>query len=270
MQGCHLRQCEIPLLVARAIDVRGVRKRPGIVKPLVDGSILVLVQFQLNRLERLHVLDVLRPAERRLFVVEWWESHTLEVATIALLASHSYPHRGPLCMEDRLDNTRDLVYKRQAAVHMVQHLDLTRRLPRHGHIFQQLQHSMWHELERTQITPLVTAELLLRNISNVSYDLSQVLRGHVCFLCLDKASTALLCETLSLMAHPFLLLLLLLGQFRVDRRSSEARGRWRHADGRETWWCAWGWWGLPAWRRRGWEASHDRMCGACCVVSMNG
>jgi hypothetical protein len=127
-----------------------------------------------------------------------------------------------------------------------------------------------HELQSAKVTPLITAELLLRHISNVPYNLSQMLRRHVRLLRLYEASTSLLSEALTLAAHPFLLLLLLLCQFRIDGRSSETRRRGWHTGRGKTWRCAWRRWGLPSWRRWWWKTGHDGIRRVSCCFSMSG
>ena len=57
---------------------------------------------------------------------------------------------------------------------------------------------MRHELQRSKVAPLITAELLLTDITYVLDDLSQMLRWHVRFLCFYKTTFALLAETISL------------------------------------------------------------------------
>lgn len=94
------------------------------------------------------------------------------MSSIALLPSHAHPHSSPLRMENRLDDPRDLINQGQAAVHMVENLHFPRRLPWHGHVFQQLEHRMWHKLQRAEIAALVAAEFLLRHVSDILHDLS--------------------------------------------------------------------------------------------------
>ena len=53
--------------------------------------------------------DVVSIVEWRLFVIKWWESHSLEVAAIALLTSHHNPHSAPLSYIYRLGHPRDLI-----------------------------------------------------------------------------------------------------------------------------------------------------------------
>jgi len=82
--------------VAGSVDVRGIEERFGIVEPLGDGRILLIVELELDSLERLDIKDVVSVIERRLLVVEGRETQTLEVTTISLLSSHGDPHGSPL------------------------------------------------------------------------------------------------------------------------------------------------------------------------------
>jgi hypothetical protein len=59
---------------------------------------------------------------------------------------------------------------------------------------------MGHELEGSEIAAFVAAELLLGDIANILHDLSEMLRGHICLLSLDKTSLPLLSESVSLMS----------------------------------------------------------------------
>ena len=66
----------------------------------------------LNRFQRFNIKNVVCVVKRRFLVIKGWETHALEVATIAFLASHHDPHRAPLRQVDRLDDPRDLVDER--------------------------------------------------------------------------------------------------------------------------------------------------------------
>jgi hypothetical protein len=59
---------------------------------------------------------------------------------------------------------------------------------------------MGHKLEGSEITAFVAAELLLGDIANILHDLSEMLRGHIGLLSLDKTSLPLLSESISLMS----------------------------------------------------------------------
>ncbi len=60
-------------------------------------------------------------------------------------------------------------------------------LPWHGHVLQELQHGVGHELECTQIHGLVVTELAVRHVSVVGDDLADVLWRHVLLLRLNEA-----------------------------------------------------------------------------------
>ena len=82
--------------VAGSVDVRGIEERFGIVEPLGNSRIFLVVELELNSLERLDIEDVVSVIERRLLVVEGRETQTFEVTTISLLSSHGDPHGSPL------------------------------------------------------------------------------------------------------------------------------------------------------------------------------
>jgi hypothetical protein len=73
----------------------------------LDRSVLLLFHLYLDGLERLDVQYVVGVVQRRLLVVEWRETHALEVPPIALLSSHHDPHRSPL--EKFKANDRDRI-----------------------------------------------------------------------------------------------------------------------------------------------------------------
>ena len=210
------------------------------IKPFEDGTILRFVQLQLYRLQRFNIFDVFGPRQWRLLIVERWEPHSLEVSPVALLPPHCNPHRRPLGVEDRFDDSRYLIDQGQTSIDVIKHLDLSSRLPRHGHVFQQLQYGVRHELERSQIASLITAELLLRYISNILDNFSEMFRWHICLLCFHESTLSLLPKSVPLRSQPFLLLLRELRDLRVcwgsisrwrrskrHRRSSPPSWRWR-------------------------------------------
>lgn len=68
--------------------MRRPHKRLSVVEPVDDRRIFLVVQLELNRLERLRIEDVVAVVERGLLVVERREAHTLKVPSIPLLPSH--------------------------------------------------------------------------------------------------------------------------------------------------------------------------------------
>ena len=152
--------------------------------------------------------------------------------SITLFTTHAHPHCRPLRVKHWLDNPWYLVHQRQAAVDVIQHLDFSGTLPRHGHVLQELKHSMRHKLQRSKVAPLIAAELLLRHVSDIFHNLSQMLRGHIRLLCLDESTPPLLAEPLFLHAKPFFLLLCELRDLWVGggsisrRRRGEGHSRW--------------------------------------------
>lgn len=188
----HDGERQTPALVARPVDVLGVGERPVIVQPIFDGGVLDLLEFHLDRVERLDVHDVVAVVERRLLVVERRESHALEMPTISLLAPHHDPHRTPLRDVDGLDDQRDLVDERDGARDVVEHRHVAHLLPRHRHVLEQLEDRMRHVLERSQVHALVVPELLARHVAVILDDLADVLGGHVLLLRLDVPEFPLL------------------------------------------------------------------------------
>ena len=211
----HLWEIEVPCLVTRSVDVWSVQEGSMFIEPIDDRVVFLLVQLQLNGLQGLDILNVLRVGQRWLLVIEGGESHALEVATIALLLPHRNPHGCPLCVEDRLDDSRDLVDECQTSVGVVEDLDVSSGLPGHRHILQKLQHSVGHELQRTQITALICSKLLLRHIADIPEHFAQMFGRQVCLLCLHESSLALLAEPLALLTQPVLLLLRVLGHLGI-------------------------------------------------------
>jgi hypothetical protein len=163
-----------------------------IVKPLVNLLILLLVQFHLNRLQRLDVQDIIGIVEWRLFVVEWRKAHSLEMTPVSLLASHHHPHRAPLRQIDGLDHPRYLVDERNGARDVIEHAHVTNLLPRHGHVLDELHDRMWHVFERAQVHALVVTKLSIRHVAVIAHYLTQVLRWHVLFLSIHKTKFTLL------------------------------------------------------------------------------
>src|SRR4051812_14095405 len=104
---------------------------------------------------------------------------------------------------------------------------------------------MRHELERAEVATLLVGEFLLRDITDISYNLSQMLWRHVRLLCFNKSSLALLAESIALRAQPFILLLRKFCDGRVGRRLIAWRRR-RQRHGRSC---------TPSWgrRRRRWQ-----------------
>lgn len=150
VQVGHLRQVEVPQLVARPVDVRRVEQRLRVVEPLGDWRVLVLVELELDRLERLCVEHVVSVVERRLLVVERREAHALEVATVALLAPHGEPHGGPLGVVHGRDHLGHLVDERDGAGDVVDDGDLAHLLPRHRHVLEELEHGVRDVLRRRE------------------------------------------------------------------------------------------------------------------------
>ena len=140
VQVRHDRDRQMPVLVRRTVRVGPVvGQRAVVVQPVDDRRVVLGRQVQhLDRVQRLHVQDVVAVVQRGLFVVEGREAHSLEVAAIALLLAHHHPHRRPLRDEHRLDHHRHLVHQRDGARDVIQNLHHAHLLPRHRHVLQQL------------------------------------------------------------------------------------------------------------------------------------
>ncbi|RUP50905.1 hypothetical protein BC936DRAFT_137165 [Jimgerdemannia flammicorona] len=187
VERAHHRQRQTPLAVGRTVDELGVLQRLVIVEPLIYGCILLLIQLHLNRLQRLHIHNVVAVVERRLLIVERRESHTFEVPAVALLASHHDPHGAPLRDVDWLDHPRDFVHKGDGAGDMVQDGDLANLFPRHRHVLQELEDGVGYIFERAKVDALVVTVLFTRHVAVVFNDLANMLRRHVRFFVLDEA-----------------------------------------------------------------------------------
>ena len=146
-----------------------------VVEPLVHRAVLVLVQLQLDRLQRVHVQQVIGVVQRRFLVVKRGKPHALEVPAIALLPSHHDPHGGPLRHVHGLDHLRGLVDEGDGAGDVVDHLAVPNLLPWHGHVLQELEHGVRDEFQRSEVHPLVVAELARGHVAVVLDDLAHVL-----------------------------------------------------------------------------------------------
>ena len=65
-------------------------------------------------------------------------------------------------------------------------------LPGHGHVLEELEDGVRHELERTEVDALVVAVFAARHVSVVADDFAQMLRRHVLLLHIDEAEFPLL------------------------------------------------------------------------------
>mmetsp|Transcript_736 Transcript_736/g.1704 ORF Transcript_736/g.1704 Transcript_736/m.1704 type:complete len:700 (-) Transcript_736:62-2161(-) len=211
VQRGHDGQGQLPLAVTRAVHELGPPQRVVVVEPLVHRAVLVLVQLQLHRLQRVDVQQVVGVVQRRLLVVEGREAHALEVPAVALLAPHHDPHGAPLRHIHRLNHLGRLVDERDGPGYVVDHLAVPHLLPRHRHVLQQLEHRVGHELERAEVHALVVAELARRHVAVVLDDLAHVLRRHLLLLGLRVSELALL-------AIPLRVQLLPLASFLLEQR----------------------------------------------------
>ena len=177
VQRRHDGQRQLPLAVARPIHKLGPLQRVMVVEPLVHRRVFLLVEFELDRLQGVHVEEVIRVIQRRLLVVEGRERDSLEVPPIALLSTHHDPHRAPLSDIHGLDHLRSLVDEGDGAGDVVDDLAVTRLLPGHGHVLQELEDGVRDKLERAKIHALVVAELARGHVAVILDDLAHVLRS---------------------------------------------------------------------------------------------
>ncbi|RUS16870.1 hypothetical protein BC937DRAFT_90705 [Endogone sp. FLAS-F59071] len=157
-----------------------------IVKPLVDSLVLPLIQLHLDGLERLDVHNVITVIERWLFVVKGRKPHAFEVPAVALLASHHNPHGTPLRDVDGLDNPWDLIDKGNGARNVIEDGDFPDLLPWHWHVLQELEDSVWHVFERTEVDALVVTIFFARHVAVVFDDLPYMFGGHIGLFVFDK------------------------------------------------------------------------------------
>ena len=129
-----------------------------IVEPVEYRVILILIEFHLDRLQWLHVQDVVAIVERRLFVIERREAHPFKMASVAFLSPHHNPHGAPLGLVDRFNHFWGLVDEGDRASDMIQDLDSSLLLPRHGHIFEKFENGVRDILQGTQIHSLILSE----------------------------------------------------------------------------------------------------------------
>ena len=73
-----------------------------VVEPLTDRFVLVWIKVHLDRLQRLHIEDVVGVVQRGFLVVERWKTHSLEVTSVTLLTTHHYPHRPALTITNAI------------------------------------------------------------------------------------------------------------------------------------------------------------------------
>ena len=88
-------QVEHAVIQAPALT-HGLRPTTGLNAPC--GRLLQLdgrfgIHLHLNGLEGIHVHDVICVVKRWLFVIEWRETHPLEMTSVSLFSPHHDPHR---------------------------------------------------------------------------------------------------------------------------------------------------------------------------------
>lgn len=137
----------MPFLVAGSVNYFSVLERLMVIEPIEYSIVLLLIEFHVDGLQRLYIEDIVPIIQRRLFIVKGWESHSLEMPSISLLPPHHDPHSSPLSGVDRFYDLWDLVNKSDCPCDMIENLDVSNLLPRHGYILEKFENSMWNEFK---------------------------------------------------------------------------------------------------------------------------
>lgn len=92
----------------------------------------------------------------------------------------------PLSHVHRFDDPWNLIDESDGAGDVVENVHVSNLLPRHRHVFQELQDGMRHVLQRTEVDSFVVTVLPRRHVSVIANNLTQVLRRHILFLSVDE------------------------------------------------------------------------------------
>lgn len=158
MQICHNRQSKSPKSIRRPINHFCLFQRLVIVEPIKHRIIFFLIKFHLDGLKWFNIENIISIVKRGFLIVERRESHSFEMSTISLFATHHDPHSSPLSSVYRFDNFRDLIHKCDSSSNMVKSLHVPDLFPWHWHIFKELVDSMRNIFECTQIYSLILSE----------------------------------------------------------------------------------------------------------------
>ena len=159
--------------------MRSVNEWLGVVEPVTDSRIFLLVKFQLNGFEGLDVQDVVAIVKRGFFIIERREPHTFEVSTISLFPPHSKPHSTPLRVIDGFDNPGNFIDEGNCTSNVVEDWHLSNLLPGVRDVLQQLHDRVWNVLQGTKMNTLVVSELAVAHITMVFDDFADVLRRKI-------------------------------------------------------------------------------------------
>ena len=126
-----------------------------IIKPIVHCIILFPVKLHINWLKGLHFQNVVSIIKGRLFIIKWWESHSLKVPSISFLPPHHDPHCTPLSNINWFDNLRNLVNKSDGSCDVIENLHISDLFPRHWDILKELVDGMRGILEGSKMDSFV-------------------------------------------------------------------------------------------------------------------
>ena len=157
-------QRQLPLSIP-TINLVCVLQRFGHVEPLSHWRIVILVQLELNRVQRVNVQDIVTKVDWRFLVVERGKPHSLEMTTIAFLPTHHQPRRTPLGYKHGLNHSRGFRHKCNSTSHVVHHLHVLNLLPWHWHVLQQLVRSVGNILQRSNVHSFVVTKLARAHVT---------------------------------------------------------------------------------------------------------
>eukprot|EP00452_MALV-II_sp_L67-6_P000143 gene143-gene222 len=172
VENAHLRQVHVPPLVGRAIHVpvRPLAERLLVVEPVRHGLILMVVQFHLDRLQRIHVEDEIA-SETTLEMYETSLSRPFRENNSAEKTSY-------LSDVQRLYDPGHRVTERDGAGDVIDDAAIPDLLPRKRHVLQELEDGVRNVLERSQIHPLVVPELARAHVAVVLDHATDRFRRH--------------------------------------------------------------------------------------------
>lgn len=122
----------MPLSIGRTIDFFTIFQGLVVIEPVIDCVVLLRIQLHINRLQRLHLKDVVSIVKRCFFIVEGRKSHSLEMSSISLLSSHHDPHGAPLSSVDGLNYPWNFVNKADSSSYMIENFHCSNLFPWHG------------------------------------------------------------------------------------------------------------------------------------------
>lgn len=147
-----------------------------IIEPIVNNVIFNFIKFHLNRLQGFNIKYIIAIIKRRLFIIEWRESHSFEISAISFLSTHHDPHCTPLGGVNWLNNSWNFMHKSDCSCNMIESTNSSDLLPRHWHVFKQLINCMRNVFQRTQVDSFVLFILLGGHVSMILNNLPKDLR----------------------------------------------------------------------------------------------